>query len=191
MHKFSLDTNCVIAVEECREEASAIRRLSDAHAAGNADVAVIAMSASENQKPGHTVKNFSEFKERLTALGLDHLNIVLPMGYWGISFWDYALWTDEAMVNLEREIHSILCPTVQFFWADYCRDHNIIPPPESSFGKWRNWKCDVQAMWSHIHHKRDVFVTSDSNFHKNTVRAGLVALGANAIEYPKGAAALL
>ena len=189
MRTFTLDTNCLIDVEENRPAAAAIRALATAHAGGAADVAVIAMSASENPKPGQRIHNFSEFQDRLAILGLAHLSIVLPMMYFDISFWDRCLWTDEVMADLERQIHAILFPNVQFLWQDYCRDNGIDPPPNSSVGKWRNCKCDVQAIWSHIHGRRDVFVTSDRNFHNK--RPALVALGAGQIECPGDAVKLI
>jgi len=46
-------------------------------------------------------------------------------------------------------------------------------------------------MWSHIHHKRKVFVTSDRNFHKADKKAALIALGAGRIEDPESALSLL
>jgi hypothetical protein len=119
------------------------------------------------------------------------------MAYWDISFWDQCLWPDEAMRKLEHEIHSILFPTVPFLWEDYCRSNSLDPldpPPNPSTGKWQKWrncKCDVQAIWSHIHHKRDVFVTSDTNFHKADKKEALIALGAGRIEHPDGALSLL
>ena len=100
MITITLDSNCLIDIEESRQAAPEVRALAGAHTAGTADVAVIAMSASERPKPGHSVNNFSEFEDRLVALGLAHLNIVLPMLYWDISFWDHGLWADDAMVDL-------------------------------------------------------------------------------------------
>src|SRR5207245_11565393 len=57
--------------------------------------------------------------------------------------------------------------------------------------KWRNAKCDTQALWSHVYHKRDVFVTRDANFLKKTKLPGLAALGAGQILVPRDAAVLL
>jgi hypothetical protein len=105
LRTFTLDTNCLIDVEESRPAVGAIRALAAAHAAGVADVAVIAMSASERQKDGNRIHNFSEFESRLATLGLSHLSILLPMMYWDISFWDRGLWSDDAMVDLECQIH--------------------------------------------------------------------------------------
>ena len=81
---FTLDTNCIIDIAENRPAAGAVRTLADAHA-GRADVAVVAMSASEKQQGGHYIRNFAVFRDRLVSLGLGHLNVILPMGYWGIS----------------------------------------------------------------------------------------------------------
>jgi hypothetical protein len=149
------------------------------------------MSASERQQGGLYIQNFTDFRDRLASLGLGHLNVILPMFYFDISFWDHCLFSDDAMKNLECTIHSILFPTVEFLWADYCRANGLDPPPNPPTGRWRNCKCDVQAMWSHIHHRRDVFVTSDENFHKANKKAALLNLWAGHIERPEDALSLL
>jgi hypothetical protein len=110
--------------------------------------------------------------------------------YWDITFLDYSLWSDDAMQELERKIHTILFPNVEFLWQDYCRA-NSLDPASTPTGKWRNCKCDVLAIWSHIHGNRDVFVTSDRNFHIPAKKAALIALGAKHIECPNDAVALL
>ena len=190
MRSFTLDTNCLIAIDEGRPEAAAIRALADAHAPGTAAVAVVAISASEKQQGGGYVQNFAEFRARMAALELAHLDILPPIMYWDITFWDYSLWSDAAMQALEQQIHEILFPKVEFLWQDYCRANGLDPasPPT---GRWRNCKCDVLAIWSHIHGNRDLFVTSDGNFHVAAKKAALVALGARHIEYPGDAVSLV
>jgi hypothetical protein len=51
--------------------------------------------------------------------------------------------------------------------------------------KWRNAKCDVLALWSHIRFNGDVFVTSDKNFWKQKKKEQLIALGASNILTPQ------
>jgi len=121
MRTFTLDTNCLIAIEKCEPEAAEVRALADAHAAGKANVAVVAMSASEKQQDGVYIKNFEEFRERLVGLDLAHLDILKPMAYWNIGFWDWCLWSGPDMQSLEKQIHTILFPNVEFSWQDYCR----------------------------------------------------------------------
>lgn len=191
MRTFTLDTNCLIAIDERRPEAADVRALADAHAAGKANVAVVAMSASEKQQDGVYIKNFEEFRERLVGLDLAHLDILKPMAYWDIGFWDWCLWSGPDMQSLEKQIHTILFPNVEFSWQDYCRANGLDPATSAPSGNWRNCKCDVQAIWSHIHGKRDVFVTGDRNFVAATKRPALINLGANAIECPEGAISLL
>jgi hypothetical protein len=194
MRKFTLDTNCLIAIDERQPEAASVRTLADAHAAGKASVAVVAMSASEKQQDGVYIKNFEEFRERLAGLDLSHLDILKPMAYWDIGFWDWCLWSGSDMVLLEKQIHTILFPNVAFSWQDYCRANGLDPatsPPPREYRKWRNRKCDVQAIWSHIHGKRDVFVTSDGKFFAATKRSALTSLGAKGIECPEDAISLL
>ncbi len=190
MRSFTLDTNCIIAVDERRPEAAAVRALAEAHADRTADVAVVAISASERQVGGRYIANFVEFRERMAALEIAHLGMIPPLAYWDITFWDYSVWSAPPMLELEQRIHEALFPNVEFVWQSYCLA-NDINPESSPAGKWRNCKCDVLALWCHIHGNRDVFVTSDQNFHAASKKPTLINLGARRIEYPNDAAALL
>ncbi len=92
------------------------------------------------------------------------------------------------MVELERKIHAVLHPSVPF---EYVSRTNPTTGSEEPDPKWRNAKCDTQALWSHVYHKRDVFVTRDANFLKKTKLPALSALGAGQILAPRDAAVLL
>ncbi|MGH8246730.1 MAG: hypothetical protein ACREUU_09890 [Gammaproteobacteria bacterium] len=188
---FTLDTNCIIAVDESRSEAAFIRELVQAHKAGVAAVGLVAISASERQQAGGHIENFSEFKERVAKLGLGDLDLLEPMLYWDVTFWDFCLWCDEPMEELERGIHEVLFPGIPFLWVDYCAANGLDPKADHPDRKWRNAKCDVQAFWSHAYRKRDVFVTSDRNFHTNSRKSSLIALAGGRIETPESAVTLL
>lgn len=188
---FTLDTNCIIAVDESRPEGAFILELAEAHRSGAASVGLVAISASERQKADGHIENFVDFKDRMSNLGLGHLDLLVPMGYWGITFWDFGLWCDEAMEAFELSIHEILFPNIQFLWAKYCAANGLDPKADYPDKKWRNAKCDVQAFWSHVHCKRDIFVTSDKNFHAETKKPKLLALAGGRIETPQSAAAIL
>ncbi len=191
MLTFSLDTNCLIDIAEGRQDSVAIRALADAHARGEASVAVVAISASEKQKNGERLSNFDQFRTRLDALALGHLEILKPIFYWDVGFWDWAYSARSEMVALERNIHDVLFPNVEFQWRDFCSARGWDPNAHPVDGKWRNAKCDVQALWSHIHHGRNVFVTSDAKFHAVTKLPALISLGAGQIVSPQGAVAML
>jgi len=94
------------------------------------------------------------------------------------------------MEERERRIHQILFPNDEFYWQNYCRVTGLNPDSLPT-GKWRNQKCDVQAIWSHIQNMRDVFVTSDENFYVVAKKADLIALGASRIERPLVAVSLI
>ena len=66
----TLDTDCVIAVDENRSEASSIRSPAKAHSDGLANVGLIAIMASEKQKPGGYLTSFADFAARIALLGL-------------------------------------------------------------------------------------------------------------------------
>jgi hypothetical protein len=55
MLKLTLDTNCIVALDENREPAAnSLRRLLAAHAAGTAQLRLVANSASERGLGAHT-----------------------------------------------------------------------------------------------------------------------------------------
>jgi hypothetical protein len=93
---FTLDTNCIIDIECGRENAPAAQALVNAHDKGVVNVHVIAMMASEKQSSGEYLDDFSHFTARLTRLGLDHLPHVLPLCFWGISYWGHSLLSSRA-----------------------------------------------------------------------------------------------
>jgi len=169
MLQLTLDTNCLIDVAEARAGAASVLALAKAHANGIADVAVVAIAASERQTDARQLQNFGEFETRLKALGLGHLKIIKPLGYWGITFWDRSLWGTAEGIAVERKIHNILFPTLPF-------DGDAFAEEEHDRRKWRNAKCDVQSYWAHVQQRRDVFVTSDENFHKQSKKPQLIEL---------------
>ena len=80
------------------------------------------------------------------------------------------------MADLERKIHQILFPEIEFAYGG------------EVYKRWHNAKCDVLALWSHIHYGSGIFVTMDSNCHKKTKKTRLLALGAGEILKPEDAA---
>lgn len=188
---FTFDTNCIIAVDENREDADAIRTLCSAHIDGVANVAVVAISASEHQKDGHSLETFDHFTERLNFLGMGKLEVLEPMLYWDVTFWDHSLWSDDVMALLERAIHEILFPNIEFSWAEYKTSATADFDSRQRYRKWVNAKCDVQAFWSHAFRSRDVFVTSDKNFHLATKKPHLLKIAGGKIELPADAVKLI
>jgi hypothetical protein len=191
MTTFTFDSNCIIALERNEPVSQAVRALINAHDQGSADVAVVAISASENPRGQLEPQSFGEFQRRLSGVGLGQLEILRPIGYFDITFWDWCLWSGEEEQALERQIHEILFPTVHFLWPAFCEATGIDPNESTRNTRWRNCKCDVLALWSHIHVGRDVFVTNDDNFHAVTKKPGLIALGAGRIEKPEVAVTLI
>ena len=185
--KFTLDTNCIIDVDEDRPSAEYIKQIVDAHQKNLTDVAVPYIGASERQKNHGYHATSTDFDLRLARLGLDHLKVLQPMAYFDVTFLDGSLLSDGPMIALERQVHSILFSHIEFDYQNYCKKKGIDELPVDS--KWRNVKCDVQAMWCHLHYTRNIFITSDQNFHRKA--AQLSAIGAGRILFPETAAKLL
>ncbi len=183
--RFTLDTNCIIDVEEGRPNAPSVRELVGLQGKNGINVGISAIGASERQRAGGYAKNFSEFQAKLAAVGFDGLELLPPLAYWDVCFFDYCVMADEND-TLERQIHDVLFPSIEFNWLDYANARGL--PVDVMDKNWRNAKCDVLALWCHIKHGGGVFVTSDMNFH--TKREKLTALGAGTIAMPADALAM-
>ncbi|WP_156414957.1 hypothetical protein [Phaeobacter sp. CECT 5382] len=163
--KFTLDTNCIIDLDLCRPSATNVQSLISAHRAGKAEVAFVAVSASERQPGDRYLDSFREFEARLKELDIDDIPLLLGMAYIDISYLDHAVFADEEC-DLEERIHNVLFPSVAFSYSDFKR---LAPEATGDIltdKKWRNRWCDRQMMWAHVSNSRDVFVTSDNNFKK-------------------------
>ncbi|MHC4680082.1 MAG: hypothetical protein ACYTEK_15445 [Planctomycetota bacterium] len=178
MNKFTLDTNCIIDLEENRPNAEHVRKLVQAWKAGQIELAVVAVSASENQKSGTASRDFATFEEKLENVGLSGVQRLLPLAKWDVFYWNHARWSDDEMERLESKIRGILFPNIQS------------KPPENieANSTWRNQLCDVLVAWSHAFYKWDYLVTGDENFHDH--KNELKKVGVNEVVYPKKAARL-
>ena len=185
--RFTLDTNCLIDVEEGRPSAPLVRELVSLHGQDGINVAISAIGASERQRAGGYAQNFSEFQAKLKAIGFDFVELLPPLSYWDICFWDHCIMADETD-TLEKDIHNVLFPNIEFMWVDYANAHGL--SVDLLDKNWRNAKCDVLALWCHIKHGGGIFVTSDRNFHAATKREKLKALSVGNIAYPKDALSL-
>jgi hypothetical protein len=185
--RFTLDTNCIIDVEEGRPSAPFVRELVGLHGKNGINVAVSAIGASERQRTGGYAQSFSEFQAKLKAVGFDSVELLPPLAYMGICYLDHCVMADENDL-LERQIHDPLFSNIEFLWVNYAKARGL--PADALDKTWRNAKCDVLALWCHIRHGGGVFVTSDTNFHSDTKREKLRALGAGIIATPQDALAL-
>src|SRR3954447_16197781 len=104
MRTFTLDSSCIDAINEGRAEVKFLRMLADAHTAGKAKVAVVALSAAEKHQFGSYFDDFDAFRDHLAALDLAHLEVLKPMAYFDISFPDWCIAADDAMQALEEQI---------------------------------------------------------------------------------------
>lgn len=112
--KLTLDTNCIIDLEESRPAASSLQALLSLHDNQQIDLRVVAISASERKPDGTYATNFAEFRQKIALVGLGNVEILAPICYSGMAFVDWCLLADEQMVELERKIHEILFPNIDF-----------------------------------------------------------------------------
>jgi hypothetical protein len=192
MTSVTLDMNCVIDLEEERPAAEHVRMLLSLHDSGRVQICVSAIAASERKPGGTYAENFREFQSKLARLGLGTIRLLKPPMMVGVTYLDWSVVASDSMLALEKDISAVLFPGVESNYADYSKQRGlprkgqVRPDP-----KWLNPKCDVYAMWAHIWYGCDLFVTTDQNFHKETKKPRLIALGAGNIVLPEEAAIAL
>ena len=89
--KFTLDTNCIIDLEENRPNAVYIRKLIHAWNENRIELAIVAVSASENQQNGFAIPNYSEFVQKLQNVGLENATELHPIAIWDVFYWDHCI----------------------------------------------------------------------------------------------------
>lgn len=178
----TMDTNCVIDIEDDRTDAVYAQALLRAHDEGRAKVAIVAIAASENAQPGRTQPaTFSEFEGRLAALGLTRLELLLPVGVWDVTFWGQCLWGSPEIDAQLAAIHQVLFP-------NFSMDRTVYADDPVQYRRWKSRLCDVLTFWAHVNNGRDIFVTNDGEFHKQTKCPRLEELGSCKILHPHEAA---
>jgi len=175
MSKLVLDTNCIIDLEENRPAAGALRTLIAAWKNKELDLAVVAVSASENQPSGIASGSYKVFERKLNGVGLAGAHELMPLAIWAVFYGDHAIWSSPEMEALESKIRTVLFPGIP----------TVAPTNIEGYSKWRNEMCDVLVAWSCVHHDWPHLVTRDRNFHDP--RTELVALGLTEILYPADA----
>jgi hypothetical protein len=90
MLTYTLDNNCIVYLENGAEPK--LESLLAAHRSGKVDVAILGISASERGKGGVWATNLQAFKDAISKIGIDDLTILKPMGYWDISFYNWAVY---------------------------------------------------------------------------------------------------
>jgi len=171
-----LDTNCLIDLEEGRPDAVHVRVLINAARSKLVQLAVAAISASENQRGGEPIQDYADFEAWLARLDLGDVQQLLPLATWDVGFWDHMLWNFEELDAEAEKIRATLFP-------------NDTPAPNlqgAEGRKWRNRHCDAMLVWCCIHHGWRTLITNDRNFHSR--QPELERLGLGAVLTPEQAA---
>ncbi len=186
--KFALDTNCIIELDEQRVQANELRHLSELAKVKQIYLSILGISASENQKGGGSLSNFSDFTKRLTTLDLAHLEVLKPIGFYDITYWDWSIEAQEAELNLLDEIWKTMFPKINRDWKYFAEINNVALDDLSTkvFRSWKNAMCDAQIAWATIKYEHYALITLNTkDFQKN--QSALRKLGLKNILTPKEA----
>jgi hypothetical protein len=173
--KITLDHNCVIHLVNQTTIGNKIRTIIDNKAN---ECFVVNIGASEMLKRGVRPDHYEKFEELLKSAGISYLPRLNPMLILDVTFLDYCILADEAMIKLASDIENVL-----FGKAQQIDIASV--GLDSHLGRiCLNRLCDVHGMWCHIYNKNDLFLTTDGNFFKETKLPRLIKLGAGQICQP-------
>jgi hypothetical protein len=173
--RITLDHNCIINLENRTEIGVRVEAIVSNK---NNQCFVVNIGASEMREKGVRPDQYGKFEELLESARVAHLPRLNPMMIWDVTFWDQCVWAEEETTKLADAIEAVLFSEAT---AIGIASENIGSP---MWRKWLNRKCDVQGMWCHIQNQNEIFLTTDSNFTKETKLSKLLALGAGRICHP-------
>ncbi len=181
--KITLDTNSLIDLNNGGIAAQEIQKLIDLHTQGEIQLRIVGISASERTSTGGYLSNFSDFQHWIEGLGLKDIEILKPFAIFDITYFDWSIWSDEEMSQLEEKVFTTLFPNINPNLLQYFEANGVPPDNQHLLRKWKNAKCDSVAYWCHIYYKGDIFVTRDKNFHRSK-KGHLLSLGGKDILLP-------
>jgi hypothetical protein len=161
--RVTLDLNCLIDVEEIRQpHVELVLELQRRADAGTVELSIPASAASERRSPDKPgITNFGQFQQWVATLGFRSVDFLAPIMYLDFSFLDYAVLAGGSGSALEEKIHHVVAPNLPYQ-----------SPAPHQVGKWRNAKCDVQAVWCHLHYGTDALCTRDRKLISRSKRLG-------------------
>lgn len=171
--RVTIDRNILLAVLKDESGSNDIRQIFKAHEDG---LISVGLSSANRVEVGHEGK-YAQPEEELFAecrqAGLFSPELIDYPLDWDMGLWEVGC-TGEEAYSLELKIHAILFPNHPSSFSDQ-------QEPRLR-RKVRNVRCDVFAIWGHIHSSRDYFVTLDKRFHRRKDLLGEV--GARGIVTP-------
>jgi hypothetical protein len=189
----TLDNNCIIDLEQNREDAPQIKRLIQMHHNKEISLRVVAISASELKQDKQThPQNFGEFVQRIQSAGLGGVEILPTLARFDLSFFgDYFGYSGRWQEELEKEIQTVLFSEDEVEYGDFCQKYHCDEVAKEKWDEWVRRKCDVLTLWSHIWHNGDILVTRDRDFLEQMKKPKLRDLGAGKILRPTEAVRML
>lgn len=100
--RVTLDTNAIIDLEESRRGAAAITELIALNAAGQVQLCVSAIAASERYRDTGGDPHFGLFTEKLANVGLQDAELLNPIGYRDVTFWGHAVFCRRSRLTSRR-----------------------------------------------------------------------------------------
>jgi hypothetical protein len=115
-----------------------------------------AIHASENQKGKGPLQNISQYLAWLKSLDLNILssqdNILKPIGVYGLTFWDFQVFSYDNKDNHLNDITKLLTPVSEF---------NQLSSYLNNDKKFRNTACDILSLEAAVRNNV-VFITQNT-----------------------------
>jgi len=167
MKEVVFDTNLVIDVEKKRKGYKDVLDLLKLEKQNKLKIHIPVIIASEKTINTNKITNFKQFREYMKNLGFKNTELLKPICYFGISFWNYCILAGDEIVKLAKEIHEVLFDNIEFDHSEYCKKRGGIEYSKGIQKKWKNAIIDTLILWSAIYYDKKILVTRDDNFHRH------------------------
>ena len=173
--KITLDPHCIVHLANRTGAGSRIAQLVSRR---DAACFVVNIACAPMRDRGVRPEQYEHFEGLLAAAGVGHLPRLEPLFVCDVTFWGKCVPASDEMARLAQGLGDVL-------YGEAPGAEIPFEGPNSPAGRrWLDRHCGVQAMWCHIHHRNDVFLTTDACLKRDALRPKLGALGAGRVCLP-------
>ena len=117
-----------------RNKQATLERLFQLHKEGKIEIAITTRVKTDTYGKDKNSRIWRKIKDWIREY---HIKVLPCIGRWEISYWDEDIWSGEKELILDKKLKDII------------GSENI---------------NDIDHLMAHIRHKRDIFITDDSDF---------------------------
>jgi hypothetical protein len=183
--RITLDHNCIIHLANRTEIGMRVKEI----VSDKSNQCFMAGISASDQGKKKVRYGRKKFEKRLESCGIAHLSRLPYVFMWDMTDkgWGQSGWATKETIKLVAEIEKVMFSRSKVIEIASEKKKDS-PEWKAEIKKKRknfvNRQCDIHGMLAHIQSGNEIFLTTDSDFLKDTVKAKLQDLGAGRICKP-------